>query len=208
VYATASRCSSEVTPAGRTPPDLAAVEEEDARLGVAARTWRSFGAMMRGRALEGGRSFREVARELGVNHETLRNWLLLLTKLRMPSERTRPAESDNNGAGLLDAMTAMAGPRRHGLRWGTPPQTGLFCSPRVTQPSRGRECAAWPTSTPFSSTAQWLLSRCPPSRAPLRLRPGERRYRVHPPDDDRRRATSDAVCSDRARFKLIRHLRR
>ena len=58
--------------------------------------------MMPGRALEGGRSVREVARELGVNHETLRNWLLLLTELPTPPERTRPAESDNNG---LDCWT-------------------------------------------------------------------------------------------------------
>jgi transposase len=33
-------------------------------------------------ALEGGRSVREVARELGVNHETLRNWVEVLRRER------------------------------------------------------------------------------------------------------------------------------
>jgi transposase len=33
-------------------------------------------------ALEGGRSVREVARELGVNHETLRNWVEQLRRER------------------------------------------------------------------------------------------------------------------------------
>jgi transposase len=33
-------------------------------------------------ALDGGRSIREVARELGVNHETLRNWVETLRRER------------------------------------------------------------------------------------------------------------------------------
>ena len=33
-------------------------------------------------ALDGGRSLREVARELGVNHETLRNWVEALRRER------------------------------------------------------------------------------------------------------------------------------
>jgi len=33
-------------------------------------------------ALDGGRSVREVARELGVNHETLRNWVEALRRER------------------------------------------------------------------------------------------------------------------------------
>ena len=33
-------------------------------------------------ALDGGRSVREVARELGINHETLRNWVEALRRER------------------------------------------------------------------------------------------------------------------------------
>ncbi|MBW0107275.1 transposase [Pseudonocardia sp. KRD-182] len=33
-------------------------------------------------ALDGGRSIREVARELGINHETLRNWVEALRRER------------------------------------------------------------------------------------------------------------------------------
>jgi transposase len=60
---------------------LAAAEEEDAGWGVVASTLRSSAAAAK-LALDGGRSIREVARELGVNHETLRNWVDALRRER------------------------------------------------------------------------------------------------------------------------------
>jgi transposase len=60
---------------------LAAAEKEDARWGVSKypEEFRRNAAKL---ALGGGRSIREVARELGINHETLRNWVDQLRRER------------------------------------------------------------------------------------------------------------------------------
>jgi transposase len=53
---------------------LAVAEEEDARWGVEAKYPEEFRRNAAELALDGGQSVRDVARELGVNYETLRNW--------------------------------------------------------------------------------------------------------------------------------------
>jgi transposase-like protein len=72
-----------------------AAGEEDARWGVEASTeeFRRNAAKL---ALDGGRSIRDAARELGINHKTLRNWVYQLRRERRDG-RLRRSPSDARG---------------------------------------------------------------------------------------------------------------
>jgi transposase-like protein len=59
-------------------------------------------------ALDGGRSVRDVARELGVNHETLRNWV----EQRRKERRDGPAIGAQHRIGQLEQRIRPRGQRR------------------------------------------------------------------------------------------------
>src|SRR3954453_3051042 len=65
-------------------------------------------------ALDGGRSVREVARELGVNHETLRNWVEALRCDR------------RDGPAAVGCAPAVAAPNHRPAGLG--PRHGVLCS--------------------------------------------------------------------------------
>ncbi|WP_219420567.1 transposase, partial [Pseudonocardia nigra] len=59
-----------------------AVAEEGTRDGASKQVPGEFRRNAAQLALDGGRSIRDVARELGINHETLRNWVEALRRER------------------------------------------------------------------------------------------------------------------------------